>query len=814
MAKYLASNFYVGDGSTLVWDVAFAGTRPDQEDGTEAYLDNDSVVAALITREEDGSITETPVSGELVGPSQYRIDPPVANGQEFKIYRSTQREYPLVDFNNFAALDASDLDDSARQALYVVQEIYDVTTDTSEVANTAAANALEAVQTAGAAYDFVSGAFTELYEAIAAIPTIRDGDLSVLGDALVEAGNSGDIRALTSWMEYLRTSDSRYDSRYDPKGSATAAQSFAIQRENHTGTQTASTISNPQDFSLVAGDGTALRNLLSYVSEGLNAHDFSAAGDGVADDTQALLDMGAAVGRISLARGSYKVTSTNIDVPIYFQPGASLLVEEGESVVIRNRIHSSVQYIFQGDGEYLINVESGGETGEDARVVHAGWFGVFPSNLAAIDVTARLQRCLNSLSGQTREGIVDTGQGSFHISGPLTVPRGVWLRGAGTRRTIFDITGDGYTVFSTEDDAVRFTDFQFEFPSGTTTSRDSAFIRLSHRNCEAWNLWLWSARFGIIVEGSGCSVRNIDATFGLPISSGGALILIRASNCLVDGVRQTSSSTGPDALVDVGSGASSAITNVVVRDVQSVCPSIPVLVRSTTSNVSGVSIDGVSCRITGSTIEAAVKVQTQSATSVSSVQISNVVGGASLENIVYLNQTSTGSMSGITIDGVIGSQSNGRGLYLRQTAGTLSGIHVGAACAVSHMETPVSMSGTVSDIRVSPGVSGEYQSAECYSFTLADDSAVQIRQRRTIFSGSAIITGASNQTGVLFIRVAPSPNVEIIAGGTNITPHDYALTGTTGVDGTLNVGADTLNLYIENRTGGTIPVSLSIFSGA
>lgn len=203
MASYLATNYRVGDGSTTIWNVSFAGARPDQGDGTEAYLDADSVLAALTTRQEDGTVTETPVTGELVGPSQYRIAPPVASGQEFKIYRSTLRDYPLVDFNNFAALDANDLDDSARQALYVVQEIYDLATGTSEVARASAVNAFQALQTANSAYDFVSGVFTELYDAIAVLPSVREGDFAALGDVLVATSDGTRTKTLKSWMQDL-----------------------------------------------------------------------------------------------------------------------------------------------------------------------------------------------------------------------------------------------------------------------------------------------------------------------------------------------------------------------------------------------------------------------------------------------------------------------------------------------------------------------------------------------------------------------------------------------------------------------------------
>ena len=158
MASYLATNYRVGDGSTTIWNVSFAGARPDQGGGTEAYLDPDSVKAVTITENPDGSETETPLIGTLLSPTQFEITPAVASGVRFKVYRETNKQYPLVDFTDFAALSEAELDASFRQTLYAVQEIQDVVTysdarsvEARQLAQTAADDSSTALTTAQAA---------------------------------------------------------------------------------------------------------------------------------------------------------------------------------------------------------------------------------------------------------------------------------------------------------------------------------------------------------------------------------------------------------------------------------------------------------------------------------------------------------------------------------------------------------------------------------------------------------------------------------------------------------------------------------------
>lgn len=128
MARYYATQYFTGDGQTTRWNISFAGARPDTNSGTTAWFKTSDVKAATIVQNADGTETETELTVSIVGPTQVDIVPAVGKDVRFKIYRQSEREYPLVDFQDYASLTATELDDAFRQTLYGVQELSDLAT--------------------------------------------------------------------------------------------------------------------------------------------------------------------------------------------------------------------------------------------------------------------------------------------------------------------------------------------------------------------------------------------------------------------------------------------------------------------------------------------------------------------------------------------------------------------------------------------------------------------------------------------------------------------------------------------------------------
>ena len=108
---FYATNNFIGDGTTVNWNINFADGYIDTTHVKARYLDN------------TGSYVDIAISS--VAGNVVTISPAVANGQEFQIYRDTEKRFPLVDFSDGAILNETNLDTLATQAVMVSAEAFD-----------------------------------------------------------------------------------------------------------------------------------------------------------------------------------------------------------------------------------------------------------------------------------------------------------------------------------------------------------------------------------------------------------------------------------------------------------------------------------------------------------------------------------------------------------------------------------------------------------------------------------------------------------------------------------------------------------------
>lgn len=108
---FYATNNFTGDGTTVNWNINFADGYIDLTNVKARYLDN------------TGSYVDIAISS--VAGNVVTISPAVANGQEFQIYRDTEKRFPLVDFSDGAILNETNLDTLATQAVMVSAEAFD-----------------------------------------------------------------------------------------------------------------------------------------------------------------------------------------------------------------------------------------------------------------------------------------------------------------------------------------------------------------------------------------------------------------------------------------------------------------------------------------------------------------------------------------------------------------------------------------------------------------------------------------------------------------------------------------------------------------
>lgn len=285
--SYLATNYRVGDGSTTIWNVSFAGARPDQGDGTEAYLDPDSIQAVRIDTASDGSETETSIMGTLIGPTQYEITPALAEGVRVKIYRETEKQYPLVDFTDFTTISENDLDIQARQTLYSVQELNDVVLYSDKRSVTASLNAQEALDSAQAAQTDVSSAVDTANDAesIANAASSTAGSASTTASQALNTANSADEKADTA-ISTANSADEKADTAIGTANTALStanAAETAATNANSSANAAVSTANSADDKA-----DTALSTANAAASDAGAAVMTANAADSKADDALAV----------------------------------------------------------------------------------------------------------------------------------------------------------------------------------------------------------------------------------------------------------------------------------------------------------------------------------------------------------------------------------------------------------------------------------------------------------------------------------------------------------------------------------------------
>ncbi|WYW04303.1 tail fiber protein [Pseudomonas phage vB_PpuP-Kurepalu-1] len=158
-AEYLASNEFPGDGVTTLYNVSFKGNRPDAGSGVVPYLNTADVKAQLITPATSTTaevVEDVPIV--YVGPNQFRVTPAAPVGKIVRIYRATQDDYALVDYQSLQTVSEADLDLSNRQLVFIVQESRDLATRADVDATSAVELAYEAINTANDAATLAAAA--------------------------------------------------------------------------------------------------------------------------------------------------------------------------------------------------------------------------------------------------------------------------------------------------------------------------------------------------------------------------------------------------------------------------------------------------------------------------------------------------------------------------------------------------------------------------------------------------------------------------------------------------------------------------------
>lgn len=437
--------------------------------------------------------------------------------------------------------------------------------------------------------------------------------------------------------------------------------------------------------------------------------DYSGVGDGTTNNNTAFAAMAADVGYVVFPEGVYALSTMTIDVPIFFLPGGAVTTGSGQTITITNRIDSPKQHSFRGAGNYKLRID--GEIGEDSKIVHAAWFGVFPVGATASSalVTAALNKALSIYQGQDREGIFELDVGSYYIDGKITIPRGIHLRGAGTRRTIFDLKGQGYTALEAAGDAVRITGVQFEQHPDEQGARMGILIdMLEHLGCSVEDIRGWGTHTIIKAAGNDFTAKQVSAVwnYGAAPGAGSSLIwLAGGSRHVIEDIDADGTTYGPETVVLIGNGNAASMTEIRVSGVKTTEDAVPVRIKAAVGAISMVNISDV-IGVPSSAADAGVSIENTGAAAVSAIVINGVTGNSGLTSLVKMRNSGSGSIRYVSVDNAAIYGSTGYGVRLERTAGTLADICIGGGVNAIARSAPLSISGTTSNVFAPAYMSG------------------------------------------------------------------------------------------------------------
>ena len=422
----------------------------------------------------------------------------------------------------------------------------------------------------------------------------------------------------------------------------------------------------------VTNNGVRLHRVGAYFSP----YDAGAVGDGLVDDSSAFLRYAAAVDVVNIPRGIFKLRGNIFDVPVSFEIGGQIKVDAGSRVTFRDEIESPSQTIFTGAGEIVFSVGPNG--GEQTRQCHASWWGIYPGSGLG-DRAALIQKALDAY-GDLREGVLNFDVGVYGVNSTITVPRGLEIRGQGTRKTVFYPYSDGWPVFKTKNTAVQFRDIQFETPRTTVAGyaavimRKSPYIEVWNSACTINNVMLTNSENAIKVWSEGCAIRNVGFNIdGQQPSSGSSCIAIHARYCTVDGVELKLGRTFATTNI-IYIGATDYIDGISIRNIDSVASSRILMINAATGSIGNINIANINqFGTTGSPPAEAIKVVVGDGKYVAGLNISNVnINRYPLAGMIF-DVANNGQLVDVNIGcvSILGSTSDGIGIEFKLGAGTL-----------------------------------------------------------------------------------------------------------------------------------------------
>lgn len=559
------------------------------------------------------------------------------------------------------------------------------------------------------------------------------------------------------------------------------------------------------NYSVTTTGTTTARTLKDRFADSTNVKDYGAKGDGVTDDATAIQAMITDKGYALFPAGTFRCSTSTFTGKFYFDVGAALTVNSGEKITLQGTIQSSKQWIFKGDGDYDIKIAAG-QIGSDKHI-HISWFGVFPTNQEYC--STKIQKAIDSY-GNTREGVIDFDSGVYYMDTTVNINRGIWLRGSGSRRTVFGGAASDFVYFQTAEQAVRITGFQFE--DGTNTAlRTQPYIWLKHQNCELDDIRVGDkCEKSILVEANNCRIKNIlykvhnDVTY----SSSSYIIKIKGDDNILDYVSNAyrgNTVNQTNCIVEVD-GTRNVIQNIInYNDSYAVYinPSSDIS-NNTITGVYNYNASGNKCAIYAVTNSHSID-----NTTITGVNVYNDATEA-IKVIVSVNNVSVTNMF---IDNVNVYGTCDYIFYLDNQGNLACGVNIGRNIMFAKEPTIQYLYKNGNWNNAVINSFDNNKSPYIKNISVADDSVYVINLPFKIYQSMFYLCKSYSIYYLGIVRAANNPNYTTISSSNTVDVVTQALDGTTGTDGHITIGIQDSKIYIENRLGSTSDINFGLLSG-
>ena len=605
--------------------------------------------------------------------------------------------------------------------------------------------------------------------------------------------------------------DTAVDAKDDAIAAKNLAQEWAVKMDGKVGGEDYSSKYYAQQASdiinngIIATGSTEKRTLQDRFADIINVKDYGAKGDGTTDDATAIQAMITDKGYALFPAGTFRCSTSTFTGKFYFETGAALTVNAGEKITLQGTIQSSKQWIFKGDGDYDIKIGTE-QIGSDKHI-HISWFGVFPTNQEYC--SAKIQKAIDSF-GNTREGVIDFDSGVYYMNTTVSINRGIWLRGSGSRRTNFGGAASDFVYFETAEQAVRITGFQFE--DGTNTAlRTQPYIWLKHQNCELDDIRVGDkCEKSILVEANNCRIKNIlykvsdDVTY----SSSSYIVKIKGDDNILDYVSNAyRGNTGnqTNSIVEVD-GTRNVIQNIInYNDSYAVYinPSKDIG-NNTITRVYNYNANGNKSAIY--TVTNSYSIDNTTITDV------NVYNDAT-EAIKVVVPERNVSVNNMFIDNVNVYGTCNYIFYLDNQGNMACGVNIGRNIMFEKEPTIQYLYKNGNWNNAVINSFNDNKSPYIKNISIADDSVYVIDLPFRVYQDLFYLCSSYSIYFLGIIRAANNPNYTTISKSNSIDVVVQALDGTTGADGQLTIGIQDSKIYIENRLGSTASINFGLLSG-